>query len=79
MPISRGCRNLCQTCSTTPAQSRSRAEKISLTAERRADDVEVRVRDTGIGIPRESLPRIFQMFTQVDALAGALARGLGIG
>ena len=28
--------------------------------------VTVRVRDNGVGIPTEMLPRIFEMFTQVD-------------
>ena len=39
----------------------------------------VRVRDTGVGIPRESLRKIFDMFGQAD-LHGARSRGgLGIG
>jgi PAS domain S-box-containing protein len=39
----------------------------------------VRVSDTGIGIPAERLPDVFEMFAQVDR-ASALARGgLGIG
>lgn len=43
------------------------------------DEVVVEIRDTGIGISREMLPRIFDPFTQV---AGALSRsegGIGIG
>jgi PAS domain S-box-containing protein len=42
-------------------------------------EVSISVKDTGIGIAAEMLPRIFEMFTQVE---GALARsqgGLGIG
>src|SRR5205085_4106314 len=53
--------------------------KISLDAQRHGHDVEVRVHDTGIGIPRESLPRIFEMFTQVDASLERSQGGLGIG
>ena len=38
-----------------------------------------RVRDNGVGIPRDMLPSIFDMFTQVDRFAGAAQGGLGIG
>ena len=52
---------------------------IELRVEQHAGDVVVSVRDTGIGIPADSLPNIFGMFSQVE---GALSRshgGLGIG
>jgi PAS domain S-box-containing protein len=39
----------------------------------------VRVRDNGIGIRPEMLPRIFEMFTQADSVTGRLQEGLGIG
>src|SRR5262249_31131169 len=35
--------------------------------------------DTGIGIPREMLPRVFEMFTQVDQTLERAQGGLGIG
>lgn len=53
--------------------------RIELLAECRGREIMTRVRDTGIGIPCEKLPTIFEMFSQVE---GALARsqgGLGIG
>ncbi|HLL21006.1 MAG TPA: ATP-binding protein, partial [Kofleriaceae bacterium] len=55
--------------------------RIAVTAELHDTALVVRVSDTGIGIPREMLPRIFDMFTQV---ARSLDRtsalgGLGIG
>src|SRR5439155_1784260 len=39
---------------------------ISLSLHREADQAVVRVRDTGIGIPAEMLPRIFDLFTQAE-------------
>jgi signal transduction histidine kinase len=52
---------------------------IWLTAERRGGAVEVTVRDTGIGIPAEALPTIFDMFSQVDRSMERATGGLGIG
>lgn len=53
--------------------------RISLTAS--VDDAYavITVRDNGIGIPEEMLPRIFRMFTQVDQSLERSAGGLGIG
>jgi CheY-like chemotaxis protein len=39
----------------------------------------IRVRDTGVGIPAEMLPRVFEMFTQVDRSSKRAQGGLGIG
>ncbi|HEV8199616.1 MAG TPA: CHASE3 domain-containing protein [Candidatus Polarisedimenticolia bacterium] len=52
---------------------------IALEAEREGSDVIVKVRDTGIGIPRESLGRVFEMFTQLDQSLERSQGGLGIG
>ena len=41
--------------------------------------VAIRVVDTGIGIPREMLPRVFDLFTQVDRSIERSSGGLGIG
>ena len=41
--------------------------------------VEVRVRDTGIGIRPELLDRIFDMFMQGDRVSGRIKEGLGLG
>jgi PAS domain S-box-containing protein len=53
--------------------------RIRITADRQSDDIVVTVRDTGIGIPREALPRIFDMFAQVDGSIERSTGGLGIG
>jgi two-component system CheB/CheR fusion protein len=52
---------------------------IWLTAERVADQVAVRVRDTGVGLPPELLPHIFDLFVQGDASLDRARGGLGIG
>ncbi len=53
--------------------------RIGLTAEKIEDRVEIRVRDTGIGIPASLLPKIFDMFTQLNDQTGRPQSGLGIG
>jgi PAS domain S-box-containing protein len=40
---------------------------------------EIRIRDTGVGIPREMLTEIFEMFSQVDRSLERSQSGLGIG
>jgi len=52
---------------------------IMVSARREGSDVDIRVRDNGIGIPPALLPRLFQLFTQVDAGAHRTQGGLGIG
>jgi signal transduction histidine kinase/CheY-like chemotaxis protein len=55
------------------------AGHIRLTAERRESEVVVEVQDTGIGISRDMLPRIFDIFTQGDRSLERAQGGLGIG
>ncbi|HWA14919.1 MAG TPA: PAS domain S-box protein, partial [Gemmatimonadales bacterium] len=52
---------------------------IWLSAERIGSEVQVSVRDTGIGIAPELLPRIFDLFTQARSRAERAQGGLGIG
>lgn len=52
---------------------------IWLTAEEADDQVLIRVRDSGIGIDPEMLPRIFDMFMQVAPTDARSQGGLGIG
>jgi PAS domain S-box-containing protein len=56
-----------------------RGGRISLIAERSGNTVMVTVRDTGIGIPKDMIPQVFDMFTQVDASSHRTPGGLGIG
>ena len=56
-----------------------RGGHIQLNVERQGNEVVVTVKDTGIGIAAEQLPRIFEMFTQVDRSLEKSQGGLGIG
>jgi CheY-like chemotaxis protein/two-component sensor histidine kinase len=53
--------------------------QIWLTAQRESDNVVISVRDSGIGILPDMLPRIFEMFTQIEHSASRAQGGLGIG
>jgi PAS domain S-box-containing protein len=53
--------------------------QIELSAAREGGIVVVRVKDTGLGMPAESLPFIFEMFSQVDRHTERSQGGLGIG
>jgi signal transduction histidine kinase/ActR/RegA family two-component response regulator len=52
---------------------------IWLTAELRAGEAVIMVRDTGIGIAKNDLSRIFELFTQVAPVLERPKSGLGIG
>ena len=53
--------------------------RIVLSVQRAGSNLEMRVRDTGIGIPPQLLPRLFNLFTQVDGTTHRAQGGLGIG
>jgi PAS domain S-box-containing protein len=53
--------------------------RISVTAERKGSDVVIAVNDSGVGIPPEMLPKVFDIFTQVDKSLERSQGGLGIG
>jgi PAS domain S-box-containing protein len=55
------------------------AGHVVLTVEPGEDQVVLRVRDDGVGIPQPMLARIFDMFTQVDRDLDRSRGGLGIG
>ncbi|HET6423610.1 MAG TPA: ATP-binding protein [Planctomycetaceae bacterium] len=64
---------------TNSAKYTPRGGTISLSAEQQRDEVVVSVRDNGIGIPREAMGQIFDMFSQVDRSMERNTGGLGIG
>jgi signal transduction histidine kinase len=53
--------------------------QIRLTARCEANDVVIRVKDSGIGISAAALPRVFNMFSQVHSTTDRSEGGLGIG
>jgi PAS domain S-box-containing protein len=64
---------------TNSAKYTPRGGRIWVSAECRGTEAAVQVRDTGIGIPVESLKDIFDMFSQVDRDIERSTGGLGIG
>lgn len=53
--------------------------QIQLTAKTLGGEVVVSVKDTGVGIPPAMLPKVFDLFTQVDRSLEKSQGGLGIG
>jgi CheY-like chemotaxis protein len=53
--------------------------RIELGLERESDQLVFRVRDSGIGIPSDMLPKIFDLFIQIDRSLDRSQGGLGIG
>jgi CheY-like chemotaxis protein/two-component sensor histidine kinase len=53
--------------------------RITLAVSRDGDSAVLRVRDTGIGIPPDELPRLFGLFTRLGATVDPTYTGMGIG
>jgi signal transduction histidine kinase/ActR/RegA family two-component response regulator len=53
--------------------------QIWFTADEQADTAIVRIRDTGLGIAADVLPRVFDMFHQAEPVLERTTSGLGIG
>ena len=64
---------------TNSARYTDHGGRIRLSAASDNGTVTIFVRDSGIGIPTDALPRIFDMFSQVDRPIERSAGGLGIG
>ena len=54
-------------------------QPIDLTFGRDGSDAVIKVRDAGMGIHPEMLPRVFEMFRQADGTGGRSRGGLGVG
>jgi CheY-like chemotaxis protein len=61
------------------AKYTDRGGRVSLCAEPTGNKLVITVSDTGIGIPHDLLPRVFDMFTQADQAIQHSPGGLGIG
>jgi PAS domain S-box-containing protein len=53
--------------------------RIRLSAERTGAEVVLRIQDSGIGIEREMLPRIFDLFVQAERSLARAQGGMGVG
>ncbi|MEP7347816.1 MAG: ATP-binding protein, partial [Gemmatimonadaceae bacterium] len=61
------------------AKYTERGGQLTLTVARDENDAVISVRDSGIGIPPTMLPRVFDLFVQVDPSLERAQGGLGIG
>ncbi len=62
------------------AKYTDRGGSIRIAVERDGDArVAIRVRDSGVGIPREMLPKVFDLFTQIGHTLERAQGGLGVG
>ena len=64
---------------TNAAKYTDAGGRISLTARHEGADIVLKVRDTGMGITPELLPRVFDLFAQGDRTMARSEGGLGIG
>jgi hypothetical protein len=56
-----------------------RGGQVVLAGETSKDGLQIIIRDTGIGIPAEELPRVFEKFYQIDPAQAGQVRGFGLG
>ncbi len=64
---------------TNAAKYSDKPSQLWLAVERQGDEVAIRVKDAGIGIAPEMLPKIFSLFVQADNSLARSQGGLGIG
>jgi len=56
-----------------------RQGQVTLAGESRDNELQLVIRDTGIGIPTDELPRVFDKFYQIDPTHTGQIRGFGLG
>ncbi|MBL9087527.1 MAG: response regulator [Planctomycetia bacterium] len=71
--------NLAQNAREAMVESGAPVRRITFTTRRRADDIEIRVEDTGPGIPRHLLTRVFDPFFTTREHGTGLGLGLCYG
>jgi signal transduction histidine kinase len=52
---------------------------VEIRAETHGNWIKITIRDHGVGIPKEILPRVFDRFFHLDQVGGHMFRGLGLG
>lgn len=52
---------------------------VELSVERKGNEAVVSIKDKGIGVAKEDLSRIFDLFSQVEHRGGRIKQGLGVG
>lgn len=53
--------------------------QVQVRVEGNSEEIIISIEDHGVGIPPESMPRIFQRFFHLDVIAGRVFRGIGLG
>ena len=64
---------------TNAAKYTNPGGRIEMSAARNGGNVEIKIKDNGIGIPPESIPRLFNLFSQLNRGSDKTQTGLGIG